>query len=109
MAKKLLFVCTENVYRSRTAVAVFKYDKRFEVESAGTSPTAENQLTKELLEWADFIFVMEKKHRNIIHKRFPEIYKTKKIICLYIDDIYDFMDAGLVNALKTKINQLFRE
>lgn len=105
--KKLLFVCTENRYRSRTAEDLFKDDPRFEVKSAGISESAENIVTGEVLEWADYIFVMEKRHRNIIHKRFPEIYEKKKIICLYIDDIYDYMDPELVNALKNAINKFF--
>jgi predicted protein tyrosine phosphatase len=109
MAKKLLFVCTENVYRSRTAEELFKDDPRFEVKSAGISASAERQLTKEMLEWADYVFVMEKRHRNIIHKLFPEIYEKKRIICLYIDDIYDYMDPELVKILGIKINQVFAE
>jgi predicted protein tyrosine phosphatase len=107
MVEKLLFVCTANELRSRTAEDIFKDDRRFEVKSAGTHSCANNIITKELLEWADHIFVMEKRHRNIIHKRYPDIYKNKRIMCLYIPDIYDYMDEKLIGILKMKINKYF--
>ncbi|MBW2980757.1 phosphotyrosine protein phosphatase [Candidatus Woesearchaeota archaeon] len=106
MAKKILFVCTVNRLRSKTAEDLLKKDPRFEVKSAGVDKEATTPLTKELLEWADCIFVMEKRHRNIIHKKYPDVYKSKKIICLYIDDIYDYMDPVLVDLLKEKFSTL---
>ena len=99
---KILFVCTENKLRSRTAEAILKGSEH-EVRSAGISKSAVQQVTKELLEWADIIFVMEKSHRNTIHKRFPDLYQRKKIECLYIPDEYDYMDPGLVLVLKKKL------
>lgn len=105
MVKKILFVCTVNRLRSKTAEDLLKDDSRFEVKSAGIDKTATTQLTRELLEWADCIFVMEKSHRNIIHRKYPDIYKNKKIICLYIDDVYDYMDPGLVELIKERISK----
>ena len=43
--------------------------------------------------WADTIIVMERYHRNIIRKLYPAIYLNKKIVCLYIEDEYDFITA----------------
>jgi len=107
MRKKLLFVCTANRFRSKTAEDIFKQDLQFEVKSAGTDNLAKTQINKALLEWADYIFVMEKIHRSIIHKKYPNVCKTKRIICLYIQDIYDYMDQELINILKTKIDNFF--
>ena len=104
--KKILFVCTINRMRSATAHEIFKNDQRFEVNSAGTDPEAANVLTQELLDWADSIVVMEKYHRNIIRKKFPEVYKLKKIVCFYIPDEYDYMQPELVNILKNKFEDL---
>ena len=57
-------------------------------------------LTHELLEWADAIIVMEKTHRNHIRSKHPDIYKSKRIVCLYIPDEYKFMDPELVVRLR---------
>ena len=105
---KILFVCTYNKLRSRTAEDLFKDDVRFEVKSAGTSESAPTQLSKELLEWADYTFVMEKSHIKQIRERYPDIYKKKKIVCLYIEDVYDYMDPELKELLKTKVNSYFK-
>lgn len=107
MHKKLLFVCTANKFRSKTAEDVFKQNLRFEVKSAGTDKVAKTQINKMLLEWADYVLVMERIHKKIIHKKFPNIYKNKRIICLHIQDIYNYMDQELVDILKTKIDNFF--
>lgn len=66
---KLLFVCTVNRMRSATAHKIYETDNRFEVKSAGTDKTANTVLTRELLEWADTIIVMEKTHGYFIQKK----------------------------------------
>jgi len=83
--KKILFVCTMNLQRSRTAEDIYKDDERFDTKSAGTYKHAINRINNEDLNWADVIIVMERHHRNKIRKEFPDIYNTKRIICLYIE------------------------
>ena len=100
---KLLFVCTANRQRSTTAHTIYENDSRFEVKSAGTDKAATTVLTDELLNWADSILVMEKHHRNHIRNLFPDIYRNKKIVCLYIPDEYDYMQPELISILKEKI------
>ena len=92
--------------RSATACKIYENDIRFEVKSAGTDKSANTILSEEILNWADSIVVMEKHHRNYIRKYFPEIYKTKKIVCLYIPDIYEYMQPELVEILKIKIEDV---
>ena len=104
--EKILFVCTINRMRSATAEKVFENDTRYEVRSAGTAESATVMLTQELLEWADGIVVMERHHRNKIRKDFPEIFKAKPIVCLYIEDHYDFMQKELVHALEDKFEDI---
>lgn len=89
--------------RSATAQQIFEGDERFEVKSAGTDKTANTVLSEELLHWADSIAVMERHHRNYIRKHFPDIYKNKKVVCLYIPDDYDYMQEELITELKTKV------
>lgn len=107
MKRKFLFVCTANKLRSATAYEIYKGDDRFEVKSAGTDLSATIPLTATLLAWADAIVVMEKHHRSFIRKKHPEIYKSKKIVCLYIPDDYDFMDKELIGILKTKFEDVY--
>jgi len=105
---KILFVCTINRMRSATAQVIFQDDNRFEVRSAGTDKNASTVLTQELLLWSDSIVVMEKHHRNFIQKKFPEIYTTRKIVCLYIPDEYDYMQPELILILKEKVEDVFK-
>ena len=105
---KLLFICTVNRMRSATAHRIYVNDHRFEVKSAGTDKTANTVLTDEILNWADSIVVMENHHRNHIRKYFPNIYKDKKIVCLYIPDDYDYMQKELIAILKDKVEDVFR-
>lgn len=104
---KLLFVCTVNRMRSATAHVIYAQDERFEVQSAGTDKGAATVLSLELLQWADGIIVMEKHHRNYIRKKFPEIYETKKIVCLYIPDEYDYMQPELIELLRHKVESVY--
>lgn len=104
---KLLFVCTVNRMRSATAHKIYEGDDRFEVKSAGTDKSANTVLTEEILNWADSIVVMEKHHRNHIRKHFPEIYKNKRIVCLYIPDDYDYMQTELIGILKNNVEDVY--
>ena len=104
---KLLFVCTVNRMRSATAHKIYESDDRFEVKSAGTDKSASTVLTEEILNWADSIVVMEKKHRNHIRKHFTEIYENKRIVCLYIPDDYDYMQTELIGILKGKLEDVY--
>ena len=84
--RKILFVCGRNVDRSPTAEDMFKNFKGFEVKSAGVSYGTTNPLTKELIEWADEIYVTEFKHQQAVLKMVPSAWK--KVESLEIPDIY---------------------
>lgn len=106
--KNILFVCTINRMRSATAHEIYKNDLRFNIQSAGTDTGAATVITRDLLEWADSIVVMEKHHRNTIRKQFPDIYKNRKIVCLYIPDDYDFMQSELIVTLRHKFEDVYK-
>ena len=103
--QKLLFLCNQNRLRSPTAEAIFRENSALEVKSAGVYNDASVPVNLELLEWADIIFVMEKRKRNIIHKKFKDIYRNKRIVCLYIPDDYEYMAPDLVQLLKMRLPQ----
>ena len=103
--KNILFVCSQNRLRSPTAEQIFSQRPGIEVDSAGTSNDADNPLTAELVEWADVIFVMEKTHRNKLQQRFRSALKNTRVICLDIQDEFEFMDPMLVRLLETKVSR----
>ena len=53
-----------------------------------------------MLHWADIIFVMEKKHRQIIKSKFEV---DKNIIVLDIPDEYQYMDEELIDIIKSAV------
>ena len=101
--QKVLFLCNQNRLRSPTAEMVFSENPQLEVKSAGVDKDASVPVNLELLEWADIIFVMEKRQRNIIHKKYKDIYKSKRIVCLYIPDDFEYMDPDLIQLLKKRL------
>lgn len=100
---KILFICNANRLRSPTAETIFSGYPGIEAKSAGVGKEATIPVSLELLDWADLIFVMEKRQRNIIQSKFKEIYQHKRIICLYIPDEFEFMDPELVSLLEQKV------
>lgn len=105
---KILFVCTINRMRSATAQKIFENDERFDVKSAGTDKNAAVVLTPELMDWSDTIIVMEKHHRNFIRAKHSMYYNSKRIVCLYIPDEYDFMQPELISILQDKVNDVYK-
>ena len=103
--KNVLFVCSQNRLRSPTAENIFANHSGISVSSAGTNSDADNPLSRELVAWADIIFVMEKAHRNKLQKKYRADLKTARIICLDIPDEYAFMDEGLIRLLRTKVGR----
>ena len=99
---KLLFVCSKNKWRSKTAETIFKDNPKLLVKSAGTSSKAQKRITRDLIEWADEIYVMERKHKEIIEMKFGRM-KTK-IHILNIPDVYQYMDEDLIEELKNIVN-----
>lgn len=99
----VLFVCSQNRLRSPTAERVFFGSPGIEVRSAGTERDAESVISRDDVEWADTIFVMEKRHRNKIHTMFKDLYDQKRIICLHVPDEYEFMEPDLVSLLEQRV------
>ncbi|WP_333781556.1 phosphotyrosine protein phosphatase [Aurantiacibacter sp. MUD61] len=73
--------------------------------SAGTNNDAENPLSDELVEWADYIFVMERAHRNKLQKKFRSGLGKTRVVCLDIPDDYEFMEESLVRLLRAKMRR----
>jgi len=104
---KILFVCTANRMRSRTAEELYRGDPRFRVKSAGTSVFAQVIINEDLVEWADHIVVMERHHEDKIRKKFSRGRDEMKIHSLGIPDIYFFMDKTLAILIKERFEKLY--
>ncbi len=92
--------------RSPTAEVIFSVYKDWNVCSAGISNDAEVRVSIEDINWADYIFVMEKAHKKKLSNRFSGAIKNKKIISLDIPDNYDYMDPTLIEMLNKKVAKL---
>ena len=80
----VLFICNQNLNRSKTAEEIFK--GKFKTKSAGLYN--EKPLTEKQLAWADLVVVMEDAQRAEIAKRFPKLYMQKRILSFGIPDVY---------------------
>jgi protein-tyrosine phosphatase len=102
--QRILFICTGNVDRSRTAEDLYRDDPRYEVRSAGTAPFAATPITRELLRWADRVFVMserEDRHRTLLKLRFPDV--NASAVDLDVEDRWKRGDPALVKRLLKKL------
>ena len=57
-----------------------------------------------MVAWADVIFVMERKHQQILKQRFPEDIGGKTLEVLDIEDDYQFNDPELIVILKASLH-----
>jgi len=102
--QRVLFVCTANIDRSKTAEDLYEGDPRFEVKSCGVAPFAQVVVTRELLEWADFVFVMnetEDHHVTAIKRRFPAF--SKQVIDLDVEDRWKRGHPELVKLIISRL------
>jgi predicted protein tyrosine phosphatase len=101
--EQLLFVCSRNQWRSPTAAALFDDSEGYTARSAGTSASARIKITPGLINWADRIFVMEKRHAAIIDRNYSDLLTDKLVIVLHISDDYQYMDPELIEILESRL------
>jgi predicted protein tyrosine phosphatase/2'-5' RNA ligase len=105
----VLFVCSRNQWRSPTAERMWRKSPSMNVRSAGTSASARRVVSSRDLEWADVVFVMEPRHREVLRERFQSARRDVRIEVLDIPDQYEFMDGDLVELLRTRVGELLGE
>jgi predicted protein tyrosine phosphatase len=99
----VLFICSRNQWRSPTAEKIFQKEAGHRFRSAGTSESARIKVSAKLLEWADLVLVMEKKHKQMLLSRFGGLARDKDIQVLDIPDEYQYMDEELVEILEVSV------
>jgi len=104
---KVLFVCSQGLYRSPTARDLWKkMHPKDEIDTIGVLEVSEETLKKKA-EWADKIIVMENMHKKLTLKvtgDSMEVYQ--KIVVLDIPDIYDRDVPELIALLKKKFKMV---
>ena len=100
---RVLFVCTQNKVRSLTAEHLYRERQDLEVRSCGTAAFAKNQLTEEVMKWADMVFIFDELQAEVIEKKFGKNAFGKEIISLGLADVYQYKSESLVLKLTATI------
>ena len=86
-----------------TAERLFDGVDGHQARSAGTEEGARIRVTPGHLGWADIVFVMEKRHQERLRAKYRQELLGKRIICLHIADLYDYMDDILIRELERTV------
>lgn len=103
----ILFLCTANIQRSKTAEELFRaFDYANEYRSAGLSSkyvekAGSTLCTKEMLQWADKVYVFENEHIKRIQQHTGDVF-ISKIENLDIADEFSYFQRELVLAVLEK-------
>lgn len=89
--------------RSPTAADIVTGWRGFGAGFTGLSNDADERLSGEQIEWADVIFVMERRQKTRLSQMFGNALKGKRIVCLNIPDSYAYMQPELVELLTPKL------
>jgi predicted protein tyrosine phosphatase len=98
----LLFICSKNQWRSPTAELLFKNHPEHTACSAGTSDKARIRITQKMIDRADVVFVMERRHKQLLNQRFN--LNNKQVTVLDIEDNYQFNDPELIEILRNVLS-----
>jgi len=103
MSRRILFVCGKARMRSATAYQLFCERPGVEADFAGLSRDADEPITRDHVDWADLICVMERRQKARLTALFKPALADTRIACLDIPDRYEFMQAELVDLLTAKM------
>jgi predicted protein tyrosine phosphatase len=102
-SRRVLFICEGNLHRSPTAERLYSTTPGVRTKSAGLSDLARVQVTDELLGWADVVFVMERRLRGLLRRRFATALAGKEVVCLDVPDDFQFEQPELVAILTERL------
>lgn len=71
--------------------------------SAGTGDKACIRVNQKMIDRADVIFVMERKHKDLLKQRFD--VTVKQLFVLDIEDNYPFNDPELITILRSALKE----
>ncbi len=103
----ILVVCGRNKRRSKTAEALFRKERTFQMQSAGLSPKSPSQISETKVNWSDAILVMEDGHKERVVRTFRHL-ELPPIFVLHIEDEYDYMQPELIAILEERIPEVLK-
>lgn len=101
--KNALFVCGKARMRSPTAAALAEQMEGVAADFAGLSFDADERISTEHIEWADIIFVMERRQQKRLTVLFGAMLRDKKVRVLDVPDKFSYMDEALISLLRPKL------
>jgi predicted protein tyrosine phosphatase len=102
----VLFVCTEGIRRSPTAVDLFRKSRLYDARFCGTNPLSPKPIDQAMIDWADIIFVMsenEDGHRTFVERHFNTYRKL--IYDLDIPNVFSRGDSELITTIRQRVAQ----
>ena len=99
----LLFLCSGDGARSRSARQLFSRYGGVSVRAAQLSATADGKVDRAALRWADVVVVMERQQRRILERRFRWNLCAKRIFCLDIPDHFTYLEPALMQRLQDRV------
>lgn len=104
--KKVLCCCSAGILRSPTAALVLAQNPYgYNTRACGLEESfALIPFDKVLAGWADEIVVMTKQHRAVAKMYLEEWGMEKTIVCLNIQDDFEYRDPQLMELVKVRYN-----
>ncbi|MEM7528371.1 MAG: phosphotyrosine protein phosphatase [Pseudomonadota bacterium] len=106
---RALFICGKARSRSPTAAQVFAEWPGVRTDFGGVSRDADDALSRDQIDWADLIMVMEQRHITRLNERFGKALAGRRIVNLRVPDRYRFMDGALVTLLEERAGPYLRD
>lgn len=106
--KRVLAVCSGGLLRSPTIAHTLAGDPyNYNTRSVGTDPDyALNLLDQVMLEWANEIVCANSEHEIAVRNMLMDIgLSNKPVVCLKLEDVYQYRDRKLVHLIKKRYNQ----
>jgi predicted protein tyrosine phosphatase len=98
-----LFICGKARMRSPTGADLAASWPGVATDFAGLSNDADEKLNVEQIEWADVIFLMERRHLRRIRGLFPAALRSKRLVVLNIPDRFSYGDAELIEIFTARL------
>lgn len=89
--------------RSPTAADLVAGWGNVEADFAGLSNDADEKVSREHIEWADTIFVMERRQKKRLSELFKATLKDTRVVCLDVPDKYAYNQPELIALLAQKL------
>ncbi|MEM7642622.1 MAG: phosphotyrosine protein phosphatase [Pseudomonadota bacterium] len=98
---RALFLCGKARMRSPTAARIAR--QWADTDYAGLSNDADVPLERDQVDWADIIFVMERRQAKRLTTLFGDLLADRRVVVLDIPDRYAFGDPDLIDRLTPRL------